>query len=141
MTNRKLAKSNAKRPYNKKDPQPPRQTKTQRQAAGDEMDAAGFKMIDWNKWTYTWPFGEFPSFRLVPGMVDFRPGWIAICDDGRHIPIGTAPAMEIKQRLDDEIAAIIGMDVIDIDGFMLAGLPQTNPPTSTRVGAEYGVIV
>jgi hypothetical protein len=120
---------------NQKDARPPRQTKAQCQAAGDEMEAAGFTQIDWNKWSY----GEF---RIVPGTVDFRPGWVAICDDGRRIPIGTASAVEIKQRLDDEIAAITGVgELVDIDEWMLIGLPPTDPPANTRPGAEYGVIV
>jgi hypothetical protein len=132
MTNFRQVTSNKLRGANKKDPQAPRQTKAQRQAAGVEMEAAGFIQIDWNKWTYE-------CFRLVPGTVDFRPGWIAICD-GRRIPIGTASAAEIKQRLDDEIANMIGVgEAIDIDDYMLAGLPQTNPPINARPGAEYGV--
>jgi hypothetical protein len=123
---------------NNKDPQTPRQTKAQRQATGDEMEAAGFKQSDWNKWDYE-------CFRIVPGTVDFRPGWVAICEDGRRIPIGTASAAEIKIRLDDEISAITGVGpMIDFEDWTDSLTPtesQRMGRVNTRPGAEYGVIV
>jgi hypothetical protein len=83
----------------------------------------------------------YKSFKIIQGCVNFAPGWVAICD-GRQIPIGTATPAEIKIRLDDEIAKLTGVgEVIDLDDWMTAGLPQTNPPVNPRPGAEYGVIV
>ncbi len=129
MTNRKLAKSSTNRPYNKKDGGRP-QLVTQTGFWG----VADFCPIrDTDKWTYK-------SFTLIQGPVDCRPGWIAICEDGRQIPIGSATPAEIAVRLNDEIATQTGIgDLIDVDDFMTEGLPQTNPPRNTRPGAEYGV--
>jgi hypothetical protein len=89
-----------------------------------------------------WNYGPFT---LVRGPVDFRPGWVAICD-GRQIPLGTISAEEIKIILDDQIAGITGVgEVIDLDDWMTAGLApaerQKMGRVNTRPGAEYGVIV
>lgn len=102
-----------------------------------EFEALGFIEIDWNKWSYTWE-GDFPVFRLVPGTVDFMPGWVAIYNE-RQIPIGQAQPEAIKARLDEEILAITRHDAeiieaeldwdemeaeglaIDVDDFMAKG--------------------
>ena len=109
MTNRRKAKINQDRPCNKVDGRPPTSTKAQRQVDGDQFEALGFKVEDWNKWSYTLkPKGKFPVFRLVPGSVNSSPGWVAICDNPPlRIPIGTASAPEIKALLDRKITEIM----------------------------------
>jgi hypothetical protein len=86
----------------------------------------------------------------TPGEWTYGPftlvsGWIAICDNGRQIPIGTASVAEIKQRLDDEIAVITGVGpMIDFEDWTDSLTPtesQRMGRVNTRPGAEYGVIV
>jgi hypothetical protein len=119
MTNFKQARSNGKRGFNQKDPQPVRPTKAQRQAAEGQWEAAGFEMIDWNKMAYTWE-GDFPAFALAPGTItddqDARAGLVARYDPADIkilFPYGTPPAA-IATRLDDEILSIMRHDA-DID--------------------------
>jgi hypothetical protein len=99
----------------------------------EEFEALGFEMIDWNKWSYARP-GK-PAFRLVPGTVDFSPGWIAICDrKGLRIPIGQASPAEIKAHLDDIILEYEA-ELIETD-WLLEGLPATRGPRVALIGAE-----
>jgi hypothetical protein len=60
-----------------------------------QFEALGFEMADWNKWTYTWE-GDYPVYKLVPGMVDFTPGWVAICKQTGY-----------QTLLDNKIAEIV----------------------------------
>jgi hypothetical protein len=107
MTNFKQAPRNKSRGNNIKDGgSRPRRNRSN----DDQFEDLGFKRIDWNKWSYTWP-GNFPVFRLVPGWTCFGHGWIAIHDESDHrIPLGPAKPTEIKTRLDDEILAIMRYD-------------------------------
>jgi len=102
-----------------------------------EFERLGFTMTDWNKWGYTWP-GNFPVISLVPGLVDFEPGWVAIYKaTGRQIPIGQVAPEEIKARLDDLILEILRHDA-ELDNERLDELDEdvdlwmTRPQTAAR---------
>lgn len=128
MTNFRQARSSGKRGGNNKDGHRSdrRQTKKQTQAAEDQWLVAGFELVDWNKWTYTWdhPDGKIPVFKVAPGTVSNDTGthaglvaqyalgvlswWTCL------FPYGTPPA-DIAARLNDEILAIMRHDA-DVDG-------------------------
>jgi hypothetical protein len=130
MTNFKQAGRNGKRGANQKDGGCHRQLVRQ----------SGFWGVEGFLPTRTPDQWIYESFEIVQGCVNFGPGWVAICDNGRQIPLGTISAEEIKVRLDDEIAKMTGVgEVIDVDEWMLKNLPQTSPLTNCRLGAEYGV--
>jgi hypothetical protein len=102
MTNYLAATRNRKRGKNKKDGATGRRCPSPSQ----DFEAQGFTRLDWNKWTYTWS-GEFPVFRLAPGIVGLQAGLVAVWEDRKiFFPYGTQPK-EIKARLDDEILAIM----------------------------------
>ncbi len=109
MTNFKLATCNKDRPFNQKD------GVARSRSQDDQYEAAGFKPIDWNKWTYTWE-GNLPTFHLSPGILEDKAGLVATFSPEIKIyfPYGTPPA-DIKARLDDEILAIMRHDAEIVD--------------------------
>lgn len=144
MTNSKQVRNNKKRGGNRKDGHRPdrRQTKARRQAIENQWTAAGFKMTDWNKWTYTWP-GESPVFRLTPGiLIDDRgthAGLIAryaSADKKILFVYGTDPA-SIKARLDDEILAIMRLQA-DVDNSPIGGGQEIGPEINLDVWRAVG---
>jgi hypothetical protein len=79
-----------------------------------QFEALGFEMADWNKWTYTWE-GDYPVYKLVPGMVDFTPGWVAICKQtGYQTPIGRATPTPIGRATPDEIKTLLDNKIAEI---------------------------
>jgi hypothetical protein len=125
MTNFRQVTSNKLRGANKKDPQAPRQTKVQRQAAGDEMEAAGFTWTP-GPWRYTWE-GNFPVFIVAPGIITneigTHAGLVARCAAASieiFFPYGTRPA-SIAAQLNDEILAIMRHDANVDDPIVVGG--------------------
>jgi len=137
MTNYLAVSASGKRGFNKKDGA----TGRRRRKSIDWADY-GFTFIDLpSKWSYTWN-GDFPVFRIAPSITsDYRQGIVARFKDGDieiFFQYGTHPS-EIKERLDDEILAIMRHDAeiveaeldweawqveglaIDIDEFMVEG--------------------
>lgn len=109
-----------------------------------DWEGAGFIQVDWNKFSYTWQ-GDFPVFTVAPGVHDGQRGMVA-----RHEASGTVELFpyqtcphKISAQLNDLIYEIISREddlIIDIDDYMLAGLPQTSGPIP-RPGEEYAAEV
>ncbi len=125
MTNRKLAKRNARRPYNKKDGG---NGLCRDRTYDAKLEAAGFTRPG-DKLTYTYQ-GVFPVFTLAPGIVGDEAGLVAKCAwAGIEIlfPYGTTPTV-IKAQLDDKISEIIKYqadvaDPVDPDFIPFMGEP------------------
>lgn len=134
MTNRNLARRNTTRPCNKKDGNGPLVRQRDYNA---RLEAAGFTRTDWNKWSYSW-HGDFPVFKLAPGIVDDKVGLVAQCSQADKTILfsyGTFPA-DIKVRLDDEILEIVRLqadiaDPLSVDSHHNDGFPHKlkNPVT------------
>lgn len=118
-------------------------TKAETEVDDKLWEEAGFENLGAPRITYT---GIGITFEVSPGIVTDETGThagLVARHPGKEILFPRfAPAADIAARLDDEIAAIAAIgELIDVDDFMTANLPQTTPPTNTRPGAEYGVWV
>jgi len=94
-------------------------TRGRGRAKAQDWAAHGFTQVDWNKHQYTWEGRNFPVFTVSPGLVPhefgLQSGIVARCGDVVvYFEYGTDPAT-IKDKLDDEILAIMRLDVEVID--------------------------